>query len=187
MRSNFELADVLTKHWSELEVCDFINPWQLRTLGAAKHCRTSIMGGHKDACTDCGVVRASYNSCRNRHCPKCQGNQRELWIKKRGEELLPVPYFHVVFTLPDIMNQLAMYQPKVVYDILFEAAWGTIKTFGNDPQYLGAQTGDDIHITHLGTNPWFASTSALHRPGRWLNRSRVLETCKKQRQVPFCC
>ena len=124
-----------------------INSWQVRTLGAIMRCRTADMGGHIDACTNCGTVRISYNSCRNRHCPKCQGKERENWIQAREEELLPVPYFHVVFTLPDSLNQLAMHKPKEVYDSLFEASWNTIKTFGYDPKHLGAQTGM-ISILH---------------------------------------
>jgi hypothetical protein len=132
---------VLRAHWQEVELSPHINRWQLRTLGAVMRCRTSELGGHKDVCTSCGYMRVSYNSCRNRHCPKCQGKNREAWIQKREEELLPVPYFHVVFTLPDVLNGLAMQHPKAVYDSLFASAWSTVKTFGHDPKHLGAQTG----------------------------------------------
>jgi hypothetical protein len=141
MQPRFEVADVLNQHWREIEQSRRINGWQLRTLGAIKRCRTAALGGHVDACTECGQVRISYNSCRNRHCPKCQGKKREEWITKRESELLPVPYFHVVFTLPDTLNQLAMHEPKVVYESLFEVAWQTIETFGKDEKHLGAQTG----------------------------------------------
>ena len=147
MRSAFEVADVLRAHWTEIEQHPYINSWQLRHLSALKKCRTAELGGHIDACTSCGVVRQSYNSCRNRHCPKCQGKNREQWILAREEELLPVPYFHVVFTLPDTLNALAMHQPKHVYDALFEAAWGTINTFAKDEKHLGAQAGM-ISILH---------------------------------------
>jgi Transposase zinc-binding domain len=119
LKAAYEVADALNKHWLQVEHLPQINSWQLRTLGAVKRCRTSAMGGHVDACTNCGTVRISYNSCRNRHCPKCQCNERERWIQKREEELLPVPYFHIVFTLPDTLNQLAMHKPKQVYDSLF--------------------------------------------------------------------
>lgn len=102
MRPAYEVADVLRAHWQEVELSPHINRWQLRTLGAVMRCRTAELGGHKDVCTSCGFMRVSYNSCRNRHCPKCQGKNREAWIQKREEELLPVPYFHVVFTLPDV-------------------------------------------------------------------------------------
>ena len=156
MKAAYEVADVLNKHWLQVEHHPQINSWQLRTLGAIKRCRTSAMGGHVDACTNCGTVRISYNSCRNRHCPKCQGNERERSIQKREEELLPVPYFHVVFTLPDTLNELAMHKPKQVYDSLFEAGWNTIKTFGEDQKHLGATTGM-ISILHT-----WGQTLTLH-------------------------
>lgn len=147
MRPAFDVAQVLRAHWAEIERCAHINSWQLRTLSALKKCRTAELGGHIDACTSCGVVRQSYNSCRNRHCPKCGGKDREAWILARQSELLPVPYFHVVFTLPDTLNVLAMHQPKAVYDALFEAAWGTINAFAKDEKHLGAQAGM-ISILH---------------------------------------
>ena len=107
-----------------------LNGWQVRTLRAIQHCRTSVMGGHIDACDACGNISISYNSCRNRHCPKCQGHKREEWIQAREADLLPVPYFHVVFTLPDALNGLALAHPKLVYDSLFGAAWQSLETFG---------------------------------------------------------
>lgn len=128
-RSRSEVADVLVKLGTGIETLG-LNTWQLRTLSAIKRCRTAELGGHIDACDSCGKISISYNSCRNRHCPKCQGNKREDWIQARMTELLPVPYFHVVFTLPDSINSLAIHQPKIVYDILFEASWETLKQFG---------------------------------------------------------
>ena len=147
MRPTYEVADVLRAHWPQVPQMKGINAWQLRTLGALMRCRTAELGGHKDACTSCGNIQISYNSCRNRHCPKCQGQKREEWIAARERELLPVPYFHVVFTLPSELNQLAMHEPKTVYDSLFAAAWSTLSTFGHDPKHLGAQTGM-ISILH---------------------------------------
>nr|WP_139217874.1 IS91 family transposase [Pontibacter chinhatensis] len=132
---------MLRAHWPQVEHCAGINSWQLRTLAAIMRCRTRQMGGHVDACTGCGQVRVSYNSCRNRHCPKCQGRKREQWIQAREQELLPVPYFHVVFTLPDTLNQLALHQPRLVYDTLFEAAWQTLLAFATDTKHLGARPG----------------------------------------------
>lgn len=155
-RPEFEVADVLNSHWSQIEALPSVNSWQLRTLSAIKRCRTAHMGGHIDACTECGSMRISYNSCRNRHCPKCQGRKREQWIHNREQELLPVPYFHVVFTLPQELNTLSMYMPKVVYNTLFEAAWHTIRTFGYDPKHLGAKTGM-ISILHT-----WGQTLTLH-------------------------
>ncbi|TXK18374.1 transposase, partial [Pontibacter qinzhouensis] len=141
MRARHEVAQVLEQHWPQVERHTGINSWQLRTLGAIMRCRTAAMGGHVDACPDCGSVRISYNSCRNRHCPKCQGRKREEWIRAREAELLPVPYFHLVFTLPEELNPLALLQPKAVYDTLFEAAWETLLTFARDPKHLGARPG----------------------------------------------
>jgi hypothetical protein len=128
-RSRNEVAHVLEKLGNRVENLG-LNTWQLRTLSAVRRCRTAALGGHIDACNDCGNISISYNSCRNRHCPKCQGKNRDHWIQARQGELLPVPYFHVVFTLPDSINSLAIHSPKLVYDLLFESAWATLKTFG---------------------------------------------------------
>ncbi|WP_154859509.1 IS91 family transposase [Cyclobacterium xiamenense] len=141
MRAAHEIGDLLRQHWLQVEHHPNINSWQLRTLSALRRCRTADLGGHVDACTECGNIRISYNSCRNRHCPKCQGKNREKWLADREAELLPVPYFHVVFTLPDMLNQLAMYQPKAIYDSLFEAAWKTVNCFAKDTNHLGAKAG----------------------------------------------
>ena len=127
----YEVADVLNKLGSKLEDLG-LNSWQLRTLFALKKCRTSALGGHIDACDECGNISISYNSCRNRHCPKCQGRNREDWIQTRETELLPEPYFHVVFTLPEVLNKTALHEPKMLYDILFESAWETLQTFGKN-------------------------------------------------------
>jgi hypothetical protein len=126
----FELQDVIQKLGKEIEHIG-LNTWQLRTLSAIKKCRTSALGGHIDGCDSCGHIQISYNSCRNRHCPKCQGQNREAWIVARESELLPVPYFHVVFTLPECLNGLALAFPREIYKILFDASWQTLKTFGN--------------------------------------------------------
>jgi hypothetical protein len=129
MQPGFEVADVLNHLGDRVEQLG-LNVWQLRTLSAIRRCRTAALGGHVDACDSCGNISISYNSCRNRHCPKCQGQHREAWIQARETELLPVPYFHVVFTLPEAINALAMFKPRLVYGILFEAAWETLLQFG---------------------------------------------------------
>lgn len=180
-----EVADVLRAHWQQVETSPYVNGWQLRTLGAVLRCRTAELGGHKDICTNCGTVRISYNSCRNRHCPKCQGKDRDAWIQKREQELLPVPYFHVVFTLPDVLNGLAMQFPKVVYDSLFASAWSTVKTFGKDQRHLGAQTGM-ISILHT-----WGQTLSLHPhlhcivPGGGLTKSGKWKTAKSTGKYLF--
>lgn len=109
-----------------------LNAWQEKTLRAIGQCRTQALGGHIDVCTDCGTLHISYNSCRNRHCPTCQGHKKQQWIEARSSELLPVPYFHVVFTLPSELNLWALQQPKIVYDCLFESAWKTLEIFGKN-------------------------------------------------------
>ena len=137
MQPQYEVADVIKHLANQIENIG-LNAWQLRTLSAIKKCRTAELGGHVDACDDCGKQHISYNSCRNRHCPKCQGKNREDWIGKREEELLPVPYFHLVFTLPDAINALAIYLPKCVYETLFDGAWETLQQFGKNK---GVQMG----------------------------------------------
>lgn len=101
------------------------------------------MGGHIDVCKNpkCKKVLLTYNSCRNGHCPKCQGHLVEKWIRAREEGLLNYRYFHVVFILPNTLNPLALHYPKIVYDTLFKVSWGVIKDFALNPKFLGAQTG----------------------------------------------
>ena len=156
MKPLYEVAGVLNAHWPEVQQSKKFNSWQLRTLNAVRRCRSAALGAHVDGCSSCGHLRISYNSCRNRHCPKCQGNEREKWIQAREAELLPVPYFHVVFTLPDTLNQLCLHKDKEVYNILFQSAWHVLNTFGHDHKWLGAQTGM-IAILHT-----WGQTMTLH-------------------------
>jgi hypothetical protein len=110
-------------------------------LRAIAACRTAVLGGHRDTCDRCGATRITYNSCRNRHCPTCQTAARDRWLSARRAELLPIPYFHGVFTLPHALNALAQGNPRVVYDLLFRAATETLLTFGQDPRHLGGTIG----------------------------------------------
>ncbi len=137
MQSRFEIAEIISRLGNEVENLG-LNTWQLRTLSAIRRCRTAGLGGHVDGCDNCGKILISYNSCRNRHCPKCQGHKREEWIQARSQELLPVPYFHIVFTLPSELNHAAMNSPKAIYDILYEATWETLSQFGKT---AGVQMG----------------------------------------------
>jgi hypothetical protein len=104
-------------------------------------CRTAVLGGHKDKCDSCGHLEISYNSCRNRHCPKCQTLRKEKWIAARNEDLLPIEYFHVVFTIPSELNLLVSMNQKVLYDLLFRSASETLTELANDPKHLGAKIG----------------------------------------------
>jgi predicted Zn-ribbon and HTH transcriptional regulator len=153
-RPKLELADVIRLHGEQ-----FIqqhNPLKqhLRTLNAILKCRTSALGGHVDRCDGCGHERISYNSCRNRHCPKCQGTNRERWIVDRQKDLLPVPYFHVVFTLPEQLNTLCLSHPKQLYNILFQASKQTVIQLGLDPKHLGAKPGMITVLHTWGQQLW---------------------------------
>ncbi len=113
----------------------------LRAMRAIEICRTAELGGHVDACEHCGLLRISYNSCRNRHCPKCQGLDKERWLDARKEDVLPIAYFHPVFTLPEGLRPLALRNQEVVYSILFRAASEALKELTKAPRYLGAEVG----------------------------------------------
>jgi hypothetical protein len=112
-----------------------------RVMSAIELCRTSELGGHSEYCSSCGFIRCAYNSCRNRHCPKCQGAARMEWLAARQAELLPVPYFHVVFTLPAAIAEIAYQNKAAVYAILFKAVAATLRTIAADPKHLGAEIG----------------------------------------------
>ena len=110
-------------------------------MSAIELCRTAALGGHTEACAQCGLVRCAYNSCRNRHCPKCQGSARAEWLAARQAELLPVPYFHVVFTLPAPVAEIAFQNKEAIYAILLRTAAETLRTIAADPKHLGAEIG----------------------------------------------
>lgn len=140
MRAAFKVADVLNQESERLDkLCS--NKWQERTLHAVRKCRTQALGGHIDVCNCCKKLHMSYNSCRNRHCPTCQGHKQKQWIENRMTELLPVGYFHVVFTLPSELNEVCLHNPKVIYATLFKAAWATFQNFSDSPKHLGAKMG----------------------------------------------
>jgi len=113
----------------------------VKVLLAIARCRTAVLGGHLDECTRCGHRAISYNSCRNRHCPKCQAGARDRWLEKRRRELLPTPYVHVVFTLPRPLAPLALQNKKIVYDLLFRTSAETLLEIARDPRHLGAEIG----------------------------------------------
>src|SRR4029434_9271339 len=114
---------------------------QQRVLRAIALCRTAALGGHTTACDHCGHLESSYNSCRNRHCPKCQGMAQATWLAARERELLEVPYFHIVFTLPDTLNGLALQNSRLLYTLLFQTVAETLLTIARDPKHLGAEIG----------------------------------------------
>jgi len=139
----FEIADIFRDYVKVyMEMTNSSLPLSYyKVINAIENCRTKVLGGHKEVCDECKEARYSYNSCRNRHCPKCQFLGRENWIEKRTEDLLPVTYFHVVFTLPDLIRPIALRNKRIIYDMLFRAVNETIKTLCADPKHLGAEVG----------------------------------------------
>ncbi len=129
-----ELAEIVRAHGAAYRQTHTLARAQRRALHAIEMCRTAALGGHRDTCDTCGAVQISYNSCRNRHCPKCQTLAKERWLDARRAELLPLEYFHLVFTLPHTLNPLAQGNPRVLYTLLFQAVTATLTTFGRDPR-----------------------------------------------------
>jgi Putative transposase/Transposase zinc-binding domain len=142
MRCGLEVADVF-RHGAAYRAAQagHLSLGQRRVMAAVEACRSAALGGHAEQCEGCGHVRISYNSCRNRHCPKCQGLARAAWLAERRAELLPVPYFHVVFTVPAPIAEIALQNKAVVYGILFKAAAETLRIIAADPKHLGAEIG----------------------------------------------
>ena len=138
-----EVADIVRTHGKQFvaRLGRLLNTEHLRVLHAIENCRTAVLGGHVGECDQCGHRVISYNSCRNRHCPKCQGAARQQWLADRIADLLPVPYFHVVFTLPHLLGPLALQNKRVVYGILFRAVSETLLEVAADPKRLGAKIG----------------------------------------------
>jgi hypothetical protein len=152
---SLEVADILRTHGPAYGARHPISPEQATVLRHLVACRTAALGGHVDTCTQCGLVRISYNSCRDRHCPKCQATQREQWIEARLERVLPVEHFHVVFTLPDPLNPLMLRNRAALYNLLFAAASRTLLELADDPKRLGAQVGFTAILHTWGQNLLF--------------------------------
>jgi len=143
MPGALEVAEIFRRHGEAYRRAHgaHLGRVERRVMSALVACRTAALGGHAERCADCGLVRIAYNSCRNRHCPKCQGLARAGWLAERQAELLPVPYFHVVFTVPAPLGEIAFQNKAVVYAILLRAAAETLRTIAADPRHLGAEIG----------------------------------------------
>jgi len=135
------LAEIVRAHGDAYRRTHRLATVQTRALRAIAACRTALLGGRRETCDHCGATRLIFYSCRNRHCPACQVQASARWIEARRAELLPIPYFHVVFTLPHALNALAQGNPRVIYTLLFRAAADTLLTFGRDPRHLGGTVG----------------------------------------------
>ncbi len=177
MRSGLEMADIFRRHGHAYRAVHdgHLGRVERRVMSAIELCRTAALGGHVEACEDCAHARVAFNSCRNRHCPKCQSTTRERWLADRQADLLPVPYFHVVFTVPAQVAEIAFHNKTVVYGILFDAVAATLKTIAADPRHLGGEIGflAILHtwgqvLTHHPHIHCLVPGGALAPDGRWL-------------------
>ena len=175
MPAHLEVADVFRRHGEAYRRGRSMGRVERRMMAAIEACRTAALGGHVEACDDCGHRRIAYNSCRNRHCPKCQGLARADWLEARQGELLPVPYFHVVFTVPAAVAEIAFHNKAELYAILFRAAAQTLKTIAGDPRHLGAEIGfvAILHswgqtLTHHPHIHCVVPGGGLSDDGRWI-------------------
>ena len=137
--SGYEVAQVIEQFGDDFVKEHHLNTWTTRTLNALKICRTAALGGHKDRCNNCGKIRISYDSCRNRHCPKCQGSKQAFWIEDVSKRIMDTKYFHVVFTVPDQLNTICLLDSKRFYSILFRSVWQSLRTFGYT--HYGVESG----------------------------------------------
>jgi hypothetical protein len=177
MRSELEVADIFRRHGHAYRVAHHghIGRVERRVMSAIEFCRTAVLGGHVEVWADCAYARVAYNSCRNRHCPKCQSATRERWLADRQAALLAVPYFHVVFTVPAEVAEIAFHNKAVVYAILFDAVAATLKTIAAAPRHLGGEIGflAILHtwgqaLTHHPHIHCLVPGGALSADGRWL-------------------
>jgi hypothetical protein len=178
-RSKVELAQVFVRHGAAYQAANRLASVQQRALRAIQACRTEALGGHIERCDTCEQLRYHYHSCRNRNCPKCQTRAKERWLAARRAELLPVPYFHLVFTLPHELNALAQGNPRVIYTLLFEAVSATLIEFGQNPRWLGGDIAATLVLhtwgqtlsQHLHLHVLIAG-GALGASGQWIRARR---------------
>lgn len=150
MRTSFELADAIRLFGAGLVAKTNLTPLQAKVLGKIVACRTSALGGHEEACENCGTVRYSYNSCGNRHCPKCQAAKQAFWIEDLVQNTLPVKHYHLVFTVPHHLNAVCLHNQRMYYNQLFAAVWHTLRSFGYS--HFGAETGAVAVLHTWGQN-----------------------------------
>ena len=167
-RPTWEIGDILRCHGPTYRQRHPLTADQAKVLRRLAACRTAELGGHVDGCDACGFARVSYNSCRDRHCPKCQARKRADWLETRLERLLPVRYFHVVFTLPDRLYPLVLHNQRRLYDLLFHTAAATLLTLAADPRRLGAHVGFTAILHTWGQNLLLHPAHSLPGSGRRL-------------------
>ncbi len=144
-----EVADIFRSHGPAWRATAHLSLGQLKVMSAIDRCRTAALGGHVLRCSGCATTEVSFNSCRDRHCPKCQASAAHRWLAARQADLLPVEYFHVVFTLPAPISAIAWYNKRIIYGLLLDIAADTLRTIAGDPRHLGAQIGATL-VLHTG-------------------------------------
>lgn len=150
MRTRFELADAVSLFGPGLIERTKLTPLQLKVMGKIAACRTAALGGHEEACENCSTVRYSYNSCGDRHCPKCQAARQAFWIDDMVQSTLPVKHYHIVFTVPHILNTVCLHNQRMYYDLLFATVWNTLRSFGYS--HFGTETGAVAVLHTWGQN-----------------------------------
>ena len=150
MKTKFELADVIKRFGDNLLSKGQLTPFQIKTLHKIVQCRTAPLGGHEEQCDSCNEKRYSYNSCRDRHCPKCQASKQAIWIEQLLESTLPVKHYHIVFTLPHCLNKICLFNDREFYCLLFSAVWRTLHSFGYT--HYGVETGAVCVLHTWGQN-----------------------------------
>jgi hypothetical protein len=188
-----ELADIVRRHGAAFRAAHRLCGVQHRALHAIERCRTAALGGELRVCDACGTQRYVYHSCRNRHCPKCQTRAKERWLAARRAELLPVPYYHLVFTLPHELNALAQGNPRELYAMLFSAAADTLLEFGENPRWLGGEIAATLVLhtwgqtlsQHLHVHALVAA-GALSASGTWVRSQRGFLFPVRALSVVFC-
>ncbi len=179
VRSQIEIGDIVRDHGEAFRRSRNLSLGQLKALSAIERCRSAELGGHVLRCNDCAEVQIAYNSCRNRHCPKCQASTAKRWLADRQAELLPVEYYHVVFTLPAQIADIAFQNPALVYNLVFKVTSQTLRTIARDPKHLGADIGFTAVLHTWGS----AMTHHPHLhcivPGGGLNGDGEWQPCKR--------
>lgn len=180
MKPLFDIGRIIQENQQEVIERGYLNAHRKKVFTNLSNCRTAVLGYHQDQCDnpDCGHERYSYNSCRDRHCPKCNGLKKERWIIDREADLLPVMYYHVVFTVPEQLNTLFVSHPATMYKLLFRTAWETIKKFAGDHKHLGAQTGMIAILHTWGQNLAFHPHVHCIVPGGGLTASNKWKNTK---------
>jgi len=173
-KSKFELADVVCKFGKALIEKEKLSPGQVKALYNILQCRTSALGGHEEECDHCKEVRYSYNSCGDRHCPKCQNTKQAIWVEDLMKSTLPVKHYHIIFTVPHCLNDLCIWDSSMYYKILFSAVWRTLHSFGYT--HHGAETGAIAVLHSWGQNLWIhphihciVPAAGYNLKGNWIN------------------